>query len=147
MKNVLRYLPLFAAAALAPAVSAADNRVGERTAPFTLAGGGTKMIPVARPRIVSDGRRAFYIFRDEERGSRASVAATPELGSGVWKIDDVTPFSVGAWEPNIDINLWNNSKKLHVYIQPALQGDGELTAQASSPSSPVYVLEYDVDDI
>lgn len=123
------------------------ERVGERTAPFTLAGGGTKMIPVARPRIVSDGRRAFYIFRDEERGSRASVAATPELGSGVWKIDDVTPFSVGAWEPNIDINLWNNSKKLHVYIQPALQGDGELTAQASSPSSPVYVLEYDVDDI
>lgn len=29
----------------------------------------------------------------------------------------------------------------------ARSADGERTAQAASPSSPVYVLEYDVDDI
>ncbi len=55
--------------------------VGHRTSPFSLSGGGTKMIPVSRPRIVSEGRRAYYIFREVERGSRVSLAATPKIGS------------------------------------------------------------------
>ena len=38
--------------------------VGRRTMPFSLAGGGTKMIPIARPRVVSDGKKLIYIFRD-----------------------------------------------------------------------------------
>ncbi|MDE5813234.1 MAG: BNR repeat-containing protein [Muribaculaceae bacterium] len=56
------------------------STVVERKTAFSLSGGGTKMIPIARPRIVSDGRKACYIFRDEERGSKVSVAYTPQLG-------------------------------------------------------------------
>lgn len=117
--------------------------VGNRTEPFSLSGGGTKMIPISRPRIVSDGKKACYVFRDAERGSKVSVAYTPQLGKKDWTITDVTDFSVDAWEPSHDLNLWNSRKKLHVYVQEAHQGDGEKVAGNVAPTSPVYVMEVD----
>ena len=115
--------------------------VGNRSTPFSLSGGGTKMIPVSRPRIASDGRQAYYIFRDSERGSKVSVAHTSNLGKSDWKISDFTDFSVDAWEPSFDVNLWNNRRKLHVFVQTSHQGDGEKIADAHEETSPVYILE------
>ncbi|MDE5848738.1 MAG: BNR repeat-containing protein [Muribaculaceae bacterium] len=117
------------------------STVGERKTPFSLSGGGTKMIPIARPRIVSDGKKACYIFRDEERGSKVSVAYTPKLGKSDWKVADLTDFSVDAWEPSHDLNLWNDRRKLHVFVQTSHQGDGEKVADAENSTEPVYVLE------
>lgn len=116
------------------------EQVGHRTTPFSLAGGGTKMIPISRPRLVSDGHKAYYIFRDQERGSRVSVATTPSLGSGKWTVTDVTPFSVDAWEPTLDIALWNSRGLLNVFVQTNHQGDGERTVDGST-ATPVYVAE------
>ncbi len=101
------------------------------------------MIPIARPRIVSDGKKACYIFRDEERGSKVSVAFTPELGNKEWIVDDLTEFSVDAWEPSLDMNLWNGQRKLNVFVQASHQGDGEKVAEMQNNSEPVYVLEID----
>lgn len=117
------------------------STVGCRTAPFSLSGGGTKMIPISRPRIACDGKKAYYIFRDAERGSRVSLAYTPEIGRSEWTLSDITDFSVDAWEPSFDTNLWNNSRKLHIYVQTTHQGDGEKIAEAAEDSSPVYILE------
>lgn len=117
------------------------SKVGTRTVPFSLSGGGTKMIPISRPRIASDGKRAYYIFRDEERGSKVTVAYTPLLGKSDWKISDFTDFSVDAWEPSLDTNLWNRKRKLHVFVQESHQGDGERIAGGVNDSTPVYVLE------
>lgn len=115
--------------------------VGERSTPFSLSGGGTKMIPISRPRIVSDGKKAYYIFRDEERGSKVSIAYTPMLGRKPWTVADMTDFSVDAWEPSHDINLWNDSRRLHIFVQTTHQGDGEKVASGSEKVSPVYILE------
>ena len=117
--------------------------VGERRTPFSLSGGGTKMIPIARPRIVSDGKKACYVFRDEERGSKVSVAYTPKLGKKDWTVTDVTEFSVDAWEPSHDLNLWNDQRKLHVFVQASHQGDGEKVAETERKTEPVYVMEID----
>ncbi|MDE5840790.1 MAG: BNR repeat-containing protein, partial [Muribaculaceae bacterium] len=117
--------------------------VGDRTEPFSLSGGGTKMIPIARPRIVSDGKKACYIFRDQERGSKVSVAYTPGLGKKDWIVTDLTDFSVDAWEPSYDVNLWNKKRKLNVFVQTSHQGDGEKIAETQETVSPVYVLEID----
>ncbi|MDE7348013.1 MAG: BNR repeat-containing protein [Muribaculaceae bacterium] len=117
--------------------------VGERKTPFSLSGGGTKMIPIARPRIVSDGKKACYIFRDEERGSRVSVAYTPDIRDRDWTVTDMTDFSVDAWEPSHDLNLWNDHRKLNVFVQASHQGDGEKVAETGSKTEPVYVLEID----
>lgn len=114
------------------------SQVGNRVTPFSLSGGGTKMIPISRPRMVSRGDEVYYIFRDEERGSRVSIAhrTTP---SEPWEITDVTPFGVGAWEPSLDTELWNNRQQLHIYVQQSAQGDGEKTTTLAP--QPVYILE------
>ena len=114
------------------------ERVGERRMPFSLSGGGTKMIPISRPRVVTDGSSIVYLFRDTERGSRVS-AAVRGVGDDTWRVTDLTDFSVDAWEPTIDAELWRSSRRLHIYVQHTSQGDGERTTAA--PPSPVYVLE------
>lgn len=116
-----------------------QSQVSQRTTPFSLKGGGTKMIPIARPRIVVDGKEAFYIFRDEERGSKVSMAHTDDIDGGVWTLSDLTDFPVDAWEPSHDTELWKSQKRLHIFVQHTKQGDGERTV--AFEAQPVYVLE------
>ena len=110
-----------------------------RTTPFSLKGGGTKMIPMARPRIVVDGGEIFYVFRDEERGSKVSLAHATDVANSKWSISDLTDFTVGAWEPSHDTELWKSRKRLHLFVQHAKQGDGERVVEFAPQS--VYVLE------
>ncbi len=117
-----------------------EEQVSDRKTPFTLKGGGTKMIPIARPRIVTDGKRAWYIVRDEERGSKVSVYYKKNINKRKpWVLSDITDFPVNAWEPSYDTELWKLQKKLHIFVQDTHQGDGEKTVK-SEPTS-VYVLE------
>lgn len=117
------------------------SKVGDRKTPFSLSGGGTKMIPVSRPRIASDGKRAYYIFRDSERCSRVSVAFTESLGESGWRIMDLTDYSVDAWEPTFDINRWNKMGELDIFVQEVHQGDGEKVVSDSGESTTVKVIE------
>ena len=112
-----------------------------RTRPFSLQGGGTKMIPISRPRIVVDRGKAFVFFRDAERGSKVSMAYTSDLVEGEWQVTDLTGFSVDAWEPTLDTELWKQKRRLHLFVQQTHQGDGERTVAAEP--TPVYVLEID----
>lgn len=116
-----------------------QTQVGNRTQAFSLSGGGTKMIPVARPRVVADGDYIAMVFRDAERGSKVSVATTRSGPAGPWTVSDLTPFGVDAWEPSIDTSLWNSGGDLHVFVQQSSQGDGERVVDV--PPATVYVLE------
>lgn len=118
------------------------RQVSHRKTPFSLKGGGTKMIPIARPRIVVQGGEVFYIFRDEERGSRVSMAHSTDVGSGKWTVTNLTDFTVDAWEPSHDTELWKQQRKLHLFVQHTRQGDGERTAEIEPQT--VYVLETDL---
>lgn len=118
-----------------------SSQVTQRTTPFSLKGGGTKMIPIARPRMVAYKNKAFYIFRDEERGSKVSMAYTANLEGGDWKVVDLTDFPVHAWEPSLDSELWKKKQQLHLFVQQTHQGDGERTVDTNP--TPVYVLELD----
>lgn len=113
--------------------------VFQRHTPFSLAGGGTKMIPICRPRIVVLGKKMFYIFRDVERGSKVSMAYTNDFTGNVWKIKDLTDFPVDAWEPSHDTSLWDNFHTLNLFVQHTKQGDGEKRVKFDP--QPVYVLE------
>lgn len=116
-----------------------QRQIMSRTQPFSLKGGGTKMIPISRPRIAVDKGEAFFIFRDAERGSKVSMAHTTDLQKGEWTVKDLTDFSVDAWEPSIDTELWKQNKELHIFVQESHQGDGEKKV-VSEPTS-VYVME------
>ena len=52
---------------------------------------------------------------------------------------DLTDFSVDAWEPSLDMELWKQQQRLHLFVQISHQGDGEHTVEATE--TPVYVLE------
>lgn len=116
------------------------KKVAERTTDFSLRGNGTKMIPIARPRLAVDSKgKVYYIFRDVERGSKVSMAFSGDSSRDNWTVSDLTDFSVDAWEPSYDTNLWNDKGRLHIYVQCASQGDGEKVKE--STPTPVYVLE------
>ncbi|QDH77890.1 neuraminidase [Echinicola soli] len=116
---------------------------GFRQSEFVLGGGGTKRIPISRPQVLVDAhgdKTALYlIFNDEERGHKASIAYTPELGKQPWEIKDLTQQSVGQWEPSYDIELWKNQRKFHLFVQKVEQIDGEGLAEGVT--SPVRILE------
>ena len=116
-----------------------NRQVSERKTPFSLKGAGTKMIPIARPRIAADGNAIYYIFRDEERDSKVSLAYTDNIISDEWQVRDLTGFSVDAWEPTHDTELWKQKKELHLFVQQTSQGDGERIIE--TVPQPVYILE------
>ncbi len=120
------------------------SNLGFRKESFSLSGGGTKRIPISRPQIVAKnkgGKSVFYlIFRDEERGSKVSLAVNKKSGKGEWKISDLTDFSVGSWEPSFDTELWKNKGQLDIFIQNVVQLDGE--GKANVDPQMVYILEY-----
>lgn len=117
-------------------------KVGDRKTPFSLKGGGTKRIPIARPRLTVTSDSIFYFFRDEERNSLVSMASIDKSLKGNWNIVDLTDFPVDSWEPSYDTELWKRNHKLHLYVQRTSQGDGEKE-EKSAPEM-IYVLELDL---
>ena len=97
------------------------------------------MIPISRPRIAVDKGKAYFVFRDAERGSKVSMAYTDDVKSGKWQVKDLTDFSVDAWEPSYDSELCKTLLNLYVFVQETHQGVWEKVK--ASEATPVYVLE------
>lgn len=120
-----------------------SEKVGNRKKGFSLSGTGTKMIPIARPCLAVKNKghktEAFFFFRDKERNSRVSLAYTEDIRSGNWEISDLTDFSVNAWEPTYDTELWKNKGVLDLFVQNTAQGDGEKEKETEPQD--VYILE------
>ena len=120
------------------------RNLGFRRTAFSLSGQGTKRIPIARPQIMVslDDKRpgAVLVFRDEERGSKVSVARTTNIAKGTWQVSDLTAASVGSWEPSFDTELWRRSGMLSLFVQDVQQVDGE--GQAAVAAQPVRVLDW-----
>jgi hypothetical protein len=120
------------------------------SAPY-LSGGGTKLVPIARPRLVTkqeNGKtKAYYIFRDQERGWKVSMYSTADITGGIWTVRDLSDFSVYLWEPSHDTELWKNQGKLHIFVQyAAFLADGSsLPINAGESPKPVYCLEAELD--
>ena len=115
-----------------------------RTAPFSLSGGGTKAIPIARPQLLvgQDGGKphGLLVFRDHERGDRVSLADIADFGARRWSVSDLDQESLGAWEPTLDTEAWRLRGTLDLFVQPVHQVDGE--GLAAVPPSTVRVLEW-----
>jgi hypothetical protein len=107
---------------------------------FSLSGGGTKHIPMARPQLLLSGQGGLLVFRDEERGSKVSVAVIKDFQSFQWSVHDLNGLPVGAWEPAFDSELWKTHGILSLFVQNAAQVDGEGIAQR--PAEPVQVLDW-----
>lgn len=116
-----------------------DLNLNFRRTPFSLKGGGTKRIPISRPQIVVNKGYVHLLFRDEERAERVSVATCKDMKKNEWIIRDLTDFEVGSWEPSYDTELWKQKGLLHIFVQKAIQVDGE--GKGNTDPQQVYVLE------
>jgi hypothetical protein len=114
------------------------TQVMRRTLDFTLSGRGTKRVPISRPlvvaRVVGERTQAFMVFRDEERGSKVSIARCNDLANPNWSVTDLTQDSVEMWEPTCDPVAWQTRGELDLFVQKVGQGDGEKT-QAMPPQA------------
>lgn len=115
-----------------------------RTSPFSLSGHGTKEIPISRPQLLVKGKGKkvsfLLLFRDKERGSKASVLKLDDLRKNNYEILDLFPTSLGAWEPTFDTELWRNNRRLALYVQQTEQKDGEGLLDAAPTE--VKVIEW-----
>ena len=109
-----------------------------RITPFYLGGGGTKQIPISRPDILikeqGNNRYLYLLFRDKERANKMGMAYTNLDKDQSWKVMNLSTDSVGEWEPNYDISLWDKRKKLHIFVQNVNQIDGEGLAKTDRKS-------------
>ncbi|MFD2525831.1 BNR repeat-containing protein [Flavihumibacter stibioxidans] len=121
-----------------------STRLDFRRTAFSLSGAGTKSIPISRPQIALAGAgkraRLVMLFRDRERGSRASAIVVQQLRKKRWKLIDLSSGSLGAWEPSFDTELWKEKYILHLFIQKVEQADAEGLVQAKPQM--VSVLEW-----
>lgn len=120
------------------------NTLAFRKTPFSLSGGGTKKIPIARPQLICWSAKSTIagalVFRDIERGNRVSIAISEDISKSIWVCKDLTLTSVGEWEPTFDTELWSTKKRLDLFIQKVEQLDGEGKANAAPTS--VQVLTW-----
>ncbi|PRD56511.1 BNR-4 repeat-containing protein [Sphingobacterium gobiense] len=118
-----------------------------RTSPFSLSGHGTKEIPISRPQLLVKGRgkgvSLLLLFRDSERGNKASVLKLDDIRRNDFEILDIYHTSLGAWEPTFDTELWRNKRRLALYVQQTDQKDGEGLLNASPTE--VKVIEWQPD--
>jgi len=120
------------------------TQIGLRKTAFTLSGGGTKRLPISRPKILADSEgRLYMLFRDAERGNRASVAICEDRKRITWRIKDLTTDSVGEWEPSLDTVLWQRENTLHLFLQKVAQKDRDVLRDM--PPQMVSVLEWQPD--
>lgn len=115
-----------------------------RKTTFSLSGTGTKRIPISRPQIIvwPNGKHyaAGLLFRDAERGNKASIALNDHLGSENWIIKDLTKTSMGDWEPTYDTELWKTKGILSLFLQNVTQIDGE--GKADQAPTKIQVLDW-----
>ena len=123
-------------------------QVGERKTPFTLAGGGTKRIPISRPLVIVDpaprATRVIVVVRDAERQDRATLIATDNLTAAAptWTYTDLTAESWGSWEPSYDPLRWSRDHVLDLFLQKTDQLDGNDAYGRTLPPTMAQVLEY-----
>jgi len=120
------------------------QNLGFRKTAFSLSGQGTKRIPISRPQLVisNSGKKisVAMLFRDAERDNKVSVALSRNLLNKKWDLHDLTTSSVGSWEPSYDTELWNQKKRLNIFVLHVEQADGE--GKADFPAQMVKVLEW-----
>jgi hypothetical protein len=120
------------------------QQISDRKTPFSLSGGGTKRIPISRPRLMVRSHQnkvqGLLVYRDIEQGDKVSVAVCSDIQKGRWTTQNLTNESVGLWEPSYDTEVWKSKSMLHLFVERVEQGDAETTKDIGP--QPVRVLEW-----
>ena len=120
-----------------------DVKVSNRSTTFNLNGIGTLPIPISRPKVLVDNNYIYYFVRDSERGSVVTMYYAKRSKKNKklkFSVQDLTKYSVGAWEPCVDMDLWKSHHKIHLFVQQTFQVLGD-TRNIDSSGTMVRLLE------
>ncbi len=122
------------------------KNTGFRKTTFTLGGTGTRRIPISRPQIISFKKNNLQsiaiIFRDEERGSKVSMALCNDINKNKWQVSNLSDEYVGSWEPVYDTELWKTKQQLHLFVQHTEQADGEGKTNTAPQLVKVFEIKF-----
>ncbi|TCO07247.1 BNR repeat-containing protein [Natronoflexus pectinivorans] len=114
-----------------------SSQATNRKTPFSLAGGGTRRIPISRPQLLSrvEGDETFFylIYRDAEVDDRVVISSASTVEGMQWKRKVIDELEVAQWEPSYDTELWRNKGILSLYVQKVGQGEGGERAVEMAP--------------
>ncbi len=121
------------------------SQITSRTSPFTLEGSATKRPPISRGVFFTHKpwrkpQPAFLVYRDDERGGRATLVSCADLAQPDWRTRDLTAASLGAWEPSLDPAQWERMRQLHLLVQTVEQRDGDDSRASATPPTPIASL-------
>lgn len=117
------------------------QQITNRKTPFSLKGGGTKRIPISRPKILIDKKGKIHlIYRDVEFGEKVTLASSKLKNLQRWNFKNLTDFSVSAWEPTFDPELWKRKGILNLFVQCV--GQGDLETLEDLPPQIIQILEW-----
>ena len=69
------------------------------------------------------------------------MAVSEDIATEEWTFLDLNDFSVEAWEPTYDKNLWFREARFNIFVQRVAQvAGGEVS---DLPPQMVYVLAWD----
>lgn len=107
-----------------------DVVVGNHTTDFDLSGIGTLSLPMSRPAVITDGKMIYYFVCDAQNGNALTMyyAAIRAGQKPVFDSTNLTAESLGAWEPLIDLALWQQQRRIHLFIQRTAQPNGDQAA-------------------
>ncbi len=121
-----------------------------RDTDFDISGKGTKHLPCSRPGILIDNNKNIIVlFRDDKYDSRLMAARfyIDNNNIGLDKMFELTSQSVGTYEPNYDINLWNKTNVLSLFVQQTFD-DKDVFDKTNNKtnilSTPVYIVDYKI---
>ncbi len=94
-----------------------------------------KNFRMTRPIVaVDDEDRVIVAFTDWQRGKKLTIAYSEDTARDDWVLFDLNTEDMGWWEPNLDLNRWQEDGVISMFYQV------ENIGQASST---VSVLEWD----
>lgn len=113
------------------------SKVSNRKVPFSLAGGGTRRIPISRPQLLTckegENTRFYLVYRDAEANNCVVMATAVSGNNMVWHQKVIEELEVGQWEPSFDTELWRNKAVFSLFVQKSGQGSGGEKAEDLKP--------------
>lgn len=118
-------------------------KISENDEDFDLLGSGTLKLPLSRAQVISSEQYTHVIYRQQESIIIASAENNFNANKlGEFRYFTIQNMSAGAWEPNMDLELWETERQICLFVQSVTQGEADRLIN-SHESTPIYLYYFE----
>lgn len=112
-------------------------QVTESKNEFELMGKGTLRNPISRSQVIASDNYLHVIYRI---GDEICISSAEKIdGMRIGKMETLKiANNVGQWEPNFDPLLWEEERRICLYVQESYQEDGDILG-TTEKVTPIYL--------